>query len=283
MLAHLMQTCKTHKPPSEVECRAIHAAPHSSMLGAMQWVKGILRQMLKRYSHLLRDTDNLQSRLDAFTFDADVRAWKFDIKDFFMSGKQRELITSIITLLDVSMRKPFSMFCGAILTNQLVCIEEAPEHVWRVIVGNGQGLLHSSEVSDASFLAMSEVTFALNLNICNKLGIRMYNRSRDDVLVISGPNDNLTQRFFDVLGIKSKFFKITVEGPELDSIDYLDLRIFKDSRFRHVSHFDYELYKKPTTIYMPFSVSSVHPPFVHCSWPLNNVQRIKKRCCNSLG
>lgn len=58
----------------------------------------------------------------------------------------------------------------------------------------------------------------------------------------------------------------------------LDLKFFKGSGWQSTETLDYTLYTKESSQWIPLSLSSNHPWFVHSHWPYAMIRRIFARC-----
>ena len=87
----VLTTVKTHKDPGQVSLRIIHAAPKHFMNPGMRWIGMHLKSFIAKHPHIRKDIDQLLSHLKRLKVPSTARLIKFDIKDFFMSGRHHLL------------------------------------------------------------------------------------------------------------------------------------------------------------------------------------------------
>ena len=109
----------------------------------MRWVAKILGDTLRCLPHVLRDTDHLLQSLSSVVVPADAILLKFDIKEFFMSGKHRQLIEESSKNVPQEIRDGFYFMLQCIIKNQVVEVED---HHWHVLIGSGMGLICSGGI-----------------------------------------------------------------------------------------------------------------------------------------
>lgn len=83
-----------------MKCRALHTSASHPMKPAMRYVASTLNKVLKSQNFLIRDSAHLVSMLKNLCIPEDAKLIKFDIHDYFMSGKHNELIATATKNLD---------------------------------------------------------------------------------------------------------------------------------------------------------------------------------------
>ena len=201
----------------------------------------------------------------------------FDVKDCFLSGSHDELTADVVKLLPERDRRPTEVLLKTLLTTQHVSHYGDDEHLWRVRRGTGMGLLCSSDVADAALYSRMERNFFDNEEVKRKLGIVMYARYRDDG-VVATDKPWLIDKIISMMNVKAGYFKLEYETRITRPIDFLDVTIWKGSRFRKSRLLDHKVYTKPTSIYTPLGISSLHVPSIHLTWPRAMIRRFRDRC-----
>ena len=83
---HLISTLdinvKSHKPEGEVAMRPIHSSAGHPFAPGMRFVSNVINEKLKDCSHILRDSDDLISKLSSFEVLEHDIMMKVDVKDF---------------------------------------------------------------------------------------------------------------------------------------------------------------------------------------------------------
>eukprot|EP00974_Lingulodinium_polyedra_P013333 1292033-Lingulodinium_polyedra.AAC.1 len=82
---------------------------------------------------------------------------KFDVREFFMSGTPMQLVDAIRKCLPSSPESiPLLAAVQWLLEHQFISSNQVPG-LYRVIIGSGMGLAHSSSIADASFYSHVDV------------------------------------------------------------------------------------------------------------------------------
>ena len=153
-------------------------------------------------------------------------------------------------------------------------------NVYRVKTGTGMGNVHSGETADLNFYYAVEKDFATDDATMNRLGIELYVRFRDDILVFMQSDGAKVLEFlqtFKQLSATNGYI-IERDGPlELNSISYLDVTLFKDEFFNATGMMLFKPYTKPTAQKTPLSDRSMHAGNVAKAWPVAEVGRLRRR------
>ena len=127
-------------------------------------------------SHIVKDLDDLITKLSrAKVYEGD-RLYKCDIKEFFMSGKHKDLEeASSGKSVPSDRREVFEELTSFVLGAQYFrCPRTKRGKAHRVVRGSGMGLICSGEVSDATFDEQCEKNFLLIENVRKLFDIRCY-------------------------------------------------------------------------------------------------------------
>ena len=129
---------------------------------------------------------------------------------------------------------------------------------------------------------MVEKVFILLPRVRRKYGILHYYRFKDDgIIVFDGKSSSdLRFEFFAAFRAFVDPFAVKVDSFSSHEFQMLDVLFWKGERFLSTSSLDSCLFTKPSSIWMPLSVESMHPVFVHRHWPLSQCKRISKRFTN---
>eukprot|EP00929_Paragymnodinium_shiwhaense_P009585 TRINITY_DN113799_c0_g1_i1.p1 TRINITY_DN113799_c0_g1~~TRINITY_DN113799_c0_g1_i1.p1 ORF type:complete len:345 (+),score=16.55 TRINITY_DN113799_c0_g1_i1:325-1359(+) len=157
LCAELQLTIKTHK--ALVPPRQLHAYSQHCMAPGMRWMSGKLRACLSLHQHMFRDTDHMISQLRRMKFPSPVKFIKFDIADFFMTGRHSELVSLSSSILPQDVQPAYRSIASAVLSAQHVKSKLLPGRVWRTLRGAGTGMIPSGDIADATFsILLSEIT-----------------------------------------------------------------------------------------------------------------------------
>ena len=278
--AVLQVTLKTHKPDGEVTFRAIHGSPSSPFKPVTRLISCWLRPVLSNLPHLLRDTRSMITALSNTQFTGEVTFIKADIKDFFMSGEHAALEELSSTCVSAHIRRQYKRLVRFVLESQYVILDgrAVDDIIYQVTCGTGMGIGCSGDISNAAFFAMAERSWAVDPRIQASHGVCGYFRYMDDLLIVVNGTSLQRQKFLRGLRERARFFRIQVESITSESVDYLDLRIYKGTRFHKTGYLDHEVFVKPTSVWQPLRRSSFHPASVHDAWPAMMVQRYMRLC-----
>ncbi len=278
-------TMKSHKSPGHVVIRPLHCARVHFMKPGMRLVASTLREVLSRYQHILKDSDQLVKQLRHLRFPPSAKIIKFDIKDFFMSGRHSRLVAACTTHAPENFKGEFAELLTVILSNQFVALkcEKQPDappiytEVRRVLSGSGMGLLCSGEVSDVAFLDMVEIPMMLHSREANaKRGILYYGRFKDDAIMLVDSSWDERASLCAELQERVDFFQLVFEVSSFDAtmLDVCLMRVAVGSECK----FEFKTHTKVTNQWQPLSNTSMHPSHVHLSWPRAMIQRFHTKC-----
>ena len=108
-------------------------------------------------------------------------------------------------------------------------------------------------------------------------GILMYLRFMDDGFMVHRGSLGQLMAFTSEMKRRSKFFKLDFEVTRV-ATSFLDLWVSFGPRFRREGRLDYHVFRKPSAIGSPLSLSSGHHPGIHKSWPKSLVSRTERLC-----
>jgi hypothetical protein len=283
MFAKLKCTIKTHKDPGAVVPRPIHSCVATPLAPAMRWISWALRPYLQSRRHLLRDSFEAVRRIGATKRPPNVRFYRFDLKDFFLSGEHKEIVRLCTQVVADEYKDTFAKLCSFILSSQYVRMSGVTDVIWRVKVGAGMGLSCAGDLANVTFDRAVEVP-TLNETNFARYQVLAYWRYMDDGLIL-GHGARGTQVAF-IHGIRDKAqatgFIFKIESASATSCVFLDLDISKTGNFEKTGILDVCVHRKPTSLAQPSRPTSFHPPGVHGSWPLSMVNRSMRLCTREL-
>ena len=180
--------CKTHKPPTQVAFRNIHASVQFCLVGLSRWTMIQLRGALNREgaSHLIRNTAQFVSEVERVPADDGHHFVRCDISDFYMSGHWEELIPDILGASFTGRRRQILFdTLRLLLCEQIVVSQFFLGARWRVVSGTGQGLPHSGDMADIAMWHCAEQGWGVCPEIMLRFQIVKYWRFKDDILFIA--------------------------------------------------------------------------------------------------
>ena len=273
----ILTTVKTHKPKGEQKIRLVHAAPDDFMKPGMKWIASLLKTHLAQYTHILKDTDHLLDVLCHVQVPPEAWLFRFDVKEFFMSGTHSAICTATEEAFPAKFRESARLLVEHILKSQIVT-DGFHDSLYDVRIGSGMGLTCSGELSDCAFCHLAGSNFAADHTTQSQFGIIFYARFKDDGLIITTGSRDQRRSFESLFREKAKPFAIHFDDVSQHSISMLYVVLFKGPRWKKTGVLDYRLHTKPTNQWAPLLCSSSHHPSVHTSWPKGQLRRIKMRC-----
>ena len=274
--AKLQNTVKTHKPSGSVTLRPIHAFSGSPMEPGMKYMNSLLKPGLSKLPHLLRDANDLVSKLRSFKVPHGARWLKLDVKDFYMTGAHPLLVEESSKIVEPSMRADYKCLAESILENQYVVSDMCPQSFYKVVTGTGMGMIPSGCVSDSVLYSLLEKGFILKPHNRQRFSVYFYSRFRDDILLIVGDDTNTNRSLVEHMRSHAFPFSLKVESISREGCQMLDLDIgvSKGLTFDFVF---FRLFVKETSIWKPLSPDSSHPRSIHLHWPRAQITRIFSR------
>ena len=184
--AKLVKTCKTHKPEGEITFRNIHGSSNYALAGLAHWVRKVLKEKLDEFPHLVRDSKEAVRKCMAVRTEPSDRICTADIREFFMSGTEEELIQDVTRWFSDPLKTLLQRALSLLLSSQYVESHHFPGRLWRVVLGSGMGLPHSGEVADLAFLSRAETRI---VGVWQTMSVRRYLRFKDDIIMIGIAHD----------------------------------------------------------------------------------------------
>ena len=277
MCSRLQINIKSHKPAGKVGYRPIHSSVATPLLPAYRWIASLLRPYLDSRQHLLRDSFAAFDKLRSIRLPKNIRFYRYDLEDFFLSGSHGELTRLCAEVVDLQYRDAFIKVCGYVLANQVVTVENYEAGVWLVKTGSGMGLSCSPEIANTAFDRLVETRITRQLR--SSCSVVLYVRFMDDGLILGcGPRGTQIKFFETLRQAANGIFRIIVESVSEQECTFLDLRVHKGQGFKKTGLLDIEIFKKPTSLARPLRPSSYHMPCVHTSWPRALMYRSQRLC-----
>ena len=102
----------------------------------------------------------------------------------------------------------------------------------------------------------------------------------DDLLIIVNSADD-AQKLLDTFNNIDPFIKWTGNISN-DTANFLDLTLYKGSRFYHSNKFDLDVYQKPSNLFLFLPPSSCHPEHVFKGWIQGYLIRLRVNCTDDI-
>ena len=163
-----------------------------------------------------------------------------------------------------------------LLNNQFLKTDHTDDRL-QMVLGAGQGLNFSGELSDLALLTIVELPMALKESVRNAFGILEMFRYRDDVLIVAKRDTTILRSFIANYRKLSQPYVVELEKWSTSSVNFLDVSV-SIVRGANSSHLTFRPYIKPTSGKIPLASDSVHVPSIHTCWPTAELKRISRLC-----
>ena len=274
LVSTLSFTVKTHKDPGEVAVRNLHCSRNYSFKDIGLWLQHQLAQKLDELSHLVKNPLEVKLALKEANINlhSEIYMYKFDIKEFFLSGTIQELKQDVMKIFQGDNAEKVRIIAESLdllLSSQFV-YSKVTDQCLRVCEGSGMGLPQSGGIADAAFYTKTELEM-LQPERRRKAGILAYLRFKDDGLIIS-ENRVECLDWFQMFKAKAGYFRVICEQvarfapEETQEVKFLQFRILLCADTRTV-----RVVPHSKSVAIPLSPLSAHPPSTE-NWPLAHLR-----------
>lgn len=151
-------------------------------------------------------------------------------------------------------------------------VDAKGDHVWyRVRCGSGMGMRHSATVSAITYLVLVELPL---LRQKNEFGILAYGRYHDDIIVVGSHANRGRSVVTKIQQLARPCYRDAVDEVSRCCVSMLDIMIYKPTNVNVMRKLEWRPFIKPSAKHVPLSNSSMHPEFVHRTWPVTEVIRM---------
>jgi hypothetical protein len=102
----------------------------------------------------------------------------------------------------------------------------------------------------------------------------------DDLLIIVNSSEE-AQTILDTFNHIDPFIKLTGNISD-DTANFLDLTLYKGSKFHHSQRFDLDVYQKPSNLFLFLPPCSCHPEHVIKGWIQGYLSRLRINCTDDI-
>jgi hypothetical protein len=102
----------------------------------------------------------------------------------------------------------------------------------------------------------------------------------DDLLIIVNSSED-AQKVLDTFNNIDPFITLTGNISD-DTANFLDLTLFKGSKFHHGQRFDLDVYQKPSNLFLFLPPCSSHPEHVFKGWIQGYISRLRINCTDDI-
>jgi hypothetical protein len=263
---------KIHKKP--ILGRPIIASCTWATTALSKWIDFTLRPIISKIPTILRDTISLIKQLEINTFPSNIYLVSLDVKNMYPSIPIMDGINRVCNIasrfLDTTTLKALKNALELVLNNNICNFENRYFHQK---CGTAMGTPSAPNYANL-FMADLEETF---IQTWTNLGLLLYQRFLDDIFGIFACSFDDVNKFIE--NFNNLHPSIKVSGIISSSnIDFLDLHIFKGSRFKSDSKLDINLFTKPMNqfLYLPFT--SFHPGANKKGFIIGELTRYIRNC-----
>jgi hypothetical protein len=264
----------------------LHSGVGHPFGGIAKVVGMFLKPRLKQISFLASSTDDVTKTLQNLTVPPHARDTlllvKADIKDFFIQGEPPELCENLFDgVASLQTKRALEDIVRLILTSQFV-FDPSTGKTYRVLKGSGIGQVLSGDLANTKFYNLAERVLCqpYNLACCRVL---CYIRYFDDIFIACYRHADMKHMHFlrSLKKLAGSIYELKVECMG-QSIDFLDLSIYKPADFHSTGKLAFRPFVKPSGQRQYLAPSSAHPPSVHRAWPLAELGRMYARSSSML-
>jgi len=199
---HFGYTVKAHKPQGKISTRPLHKAWQPALIGFSTWLVSILKPILNRLSHVIRDSFEFRDRVQGQEFPDGFVMAVVDVKDFHLPGTPLEVSNDVASVVDGRLTATVRDVIYNLMDNQIV-FAAFLQAFYKCFHGTGMGLVHSGHCSNLAFFAAVERNFIHRLG---PHGIKIYTRYHDDIFMVFS-NRLAMRTFLTPLVRNSAYFK----------------------------------------------------------------------------
>ena len=261
LISRLNFTVKSHKPQGQVSVRNLHCSGKYSFKGVGLWLQKRLASKLDNIPYLIKNPIQVGLLLRDISLSSGVSVYKFDIKEFFISGPLGELQHDAMAIFEHdnnATKRTIAEAMSVLLSSQFVRSDITGRCV-QVCEGSGMGLPQSGGIADAAFHTKAEQVL-LDPVSREQAGILAYLRFKDDGLIFSNNRVGI-QQWFQRFRDSADYYKVICEqvvdfnSKESQELQFLQFRIVlcaKTCRVRVMPH--------SKSVAVPLSQFSAHAP-----------------------
>lgn len=224
-----------------------------------------LVSIVQSHSTYLKDTTDLILKLENLRPPSECLLCSFDISQMFTNCPIDEIMPAVKNAFDNFDKSQFKI--KSLPTDDLIYLLESilrnnvfefNNILWKQQIGAAIGAIPSPQVCN---ILMYQILNDILSKFKFRKQIFYIGRYMDDgIIIFDGTNSQLTE-LFEVANSHHKYFKFTHEISEKEII-FLDLKIYKGSRFQCNKILDTKIYFKPTNTFLYLHRGSCHNPHV---------------------
>eukprot|EP00438_Fugacium_kawagutii_P017813 Skav213078 [mRNA] locus=scaffold3042:161882:163195:- [translate_table: standard] len=272
LISLLNFTVKSHKPQGEVSVRNLHCAGRYSFAGLGLWLQRQFVEKLDQVPFLIKSPAQVKQFVSKIRLTEQLSVYKFDIKEFFVSGPLEELKNDALAIFaedSAAKRRVISETLETLLVSQFVHSAVTGRCV-QVCEGSGMGLPQSGGIADAAFFTKTELPL-LQPAARDAAGIVAYMRFKDDGLIFSD-NQVGFRNWFQKFKAHAGYFRIICEevvnfdpstSHELQFLQFQIVLCANTKKVRVIPH--------SKSVAVPLCHSSAHSPSTK-NWPVAHLR-----------
>jgi len=290
-LAYFYMLPKIHKSP--ISTRPIVASIKSVTYNASKYIDFVLKPVMKSFSQVLHSPIDLIRHLHVTTFPPNCVMVTADVTSLYPSIDLEDGLSKLKTAIDLYNEKTGAgldcnllvKLCKWVLYNNYICFGST---MWVQIRGTAMGTPLAVVFANI-YLAMLERTM-FSLYYCKyplapANSILLYVRFIDDICSVLCSNDHASTLLLLLNNMHANIRLTHVVSEE--SVEFLDLTVYKGDLFSTTSVFDLKTYQKPMNAYLYIPLFSYHNRAVFKSFIQSEIRRYTRNstsvdCVNSM-
>lgn len=241
-----------------------------------KYISGQLAPIAMKHPSYIKDTNDFLAKLKSIVVPKNAALVTIDVKSLYTNIDTK---LGLAAIREAFLEYPDPLRADLEILNLLeICLTENT-FIFddkNMIQENGAAMGHGYSVHYSNvFMVKWEVGAMAN---CTLLPI-FFARFIDDMFILWTHGFEEFKRFFNILNNHLGCIKLTYVY-DLNKVDFLDVTVFKGSRFEETGVLDTKVYFKPTDSHQLLHTSSFHPKHIFSSVVRSQVIRFNRICNN---
>ena len=241
-----------------------------------RYIDYFLVPMVQKQHTYIKDTSDLIYKLERIKPNADCWLCSFDVVSMYTNCPIDELLSAVRISYDQFDKSDYKIKCPptddliyllrSILENNIF---DFNGQLYKQRIGAAIGAVPSPEICD---ILMYKIMKEILSKFEHRKNIFFYGRYRDDIILIYHGDSKEIKDLLKLANIHHPFLKFTLEFSSKEII-FLDVNIFKGTRFSNENILDVKTHFKPTNAFLYLDRKSCHSRHVFAGFIKGEVIR----------
>ena len=278
--SHMYFIPKIHKSP--IALRPICASIGSSTYIASKYLDILLQPIMKNIKSFINNSNELVCKLESVKFSPNCHLLEADVENLYPSIEIEDGLESLRKALfhhrwkiaDIEFVVELAHW---VLTNNFI---QFGDRYYLQKVGTAMGTPFAVTFACIHLAIIENETLTILLNNGHREP-QLYYRYIDDIIaVFEYPVDAVA--FMSVFNTRRRGLHCPKYLVSDSSATFLDLTVYKASRFKSSGKLDVKLFQKPTNKFLFLPTTSFHPEQCAKGWISSYIKRIRLNCSNDV-